>query len=44
MAFYTKTLLNALYSHDGGDDASNVHWVPKLTAILPVDSYNIYYS
>jgi oligosaccharyltransferase complex subunit alpha (ribophorin I) len=32
------------YGHDGGDDASNVHWVPKLTAVLPVDSYDVYYG
>jgi len=38
------TFSRVQYGHDGGDDASNVHWVPKLTAVLPTDSYDVYYG
>lgn len=38
------TFSRVQYGHDGGDDASNVHWVPKLTAVLPYDSYDVYYG
>lgn len=38
------TFSRVQYGHDGGDDASNVHWIPKLTAVLPDSSYDVYYG
>jgi len=38
------TFSRVQYNHDGGDGASNVHWVPSLTATLPVAAYDVYYG
>jgi len=38
------TFSRVQYNHDGGDSATNVHWVPSLTATLPAAAYDVYYG